>query len=124
MSIRLACVGFTALLSLSAFAPHAGAKVWTVGKYQCEDERQVGARAGAAAPTLLGRAVPVVGSDNVAKCLAKCDANANCRTVNIRHTVPTANDATICTLYSDATTQKTVFKSIQGKQWGAVCSKN
>jgi hypothetical protein len=111
-----------ALAAATALAATAHAKTWTAGKYSCEDERQVGARQGAPAPVKVGT-VSVIGPDNVGQCLGKCDANAQCHTVNIRHVNPTPNDATTCTLYSNKTVQKTVYKSIQGKQYGAVCSK-
>ena len=111
-----------ALVVAAAIAPSLQAKTWTAGKFQCEDERQVGARAGAPPLKQVGT-VSVVGADNVGQCILKCDANAACHTVNIRHVVPTPNDATACTLYSNATVQKFVYKSIQGKQYGAVCSK-
>jgi hypothetical protein len=111
-----------ALSAAIALAAPAQAKTWTQGNYQCQDERQVGARMGAPKLVKVGTS-SVIGPDNVGQCLAKCGGNAQCHTVNIRHVVPTPNDATTCTLYSNATTQKTVFNTIQGKQWGAVCSK-
>ena len=120
--MKSSVVVFAAAVAAVAFAATANAKTWQAGKYSCEDERQVGARAGAPKPVVVGT-VSVIGPDNVGQCLGKCDANAQCHTVNIRHVNPTPNDATTCTLYSNKTTQKYVYKSIQNKQYGAVCSK-
>ena len=128
-----------AVAALAAMlAPAAEAKTWTeTAKYYdsiftCEDERQVGGRLGAAPLNKIDtaefgtgtRTTPSLGHVH---CIQVCLSNAKCRTVNIRHItslVPPSDNYT-CTLYSNATTARIVYKTVAGPpgRWGAVCSR-